>query len=267
MKRLALAVGLLLSVSSHVLADPLTGSAAQLYAKATRGPHYEQSARLHPRILPTADGRSFAAVWQAVPNPTHWIVSLHGSRGFATDDLAVWHPHLKDRPVGIICLQWWLGENDSTSGYLTPREMYDDLSPLLGQLKVTPGKVMLEGFSRGSANSYALAAIDAGDKGHHWFNLCVAQCGGASPDYPPTRAIDEGLYGREPLRGTRWVTVAGAKDPNPQRDGLEGMRQTARWLEAHGATVLARIEDPSLGHGAMHLSQSNTKRVLDLFLR
>lgn len=46
-----------------------------------------------------------------------WIVSLHGSRGFATDDLAIWHPLLKGRDVGLICVQWWIGTDDSPQSY------------------------------------------------------------------------------------------------------------------------------------------------------
>lgn len=218
-------------------------------------------------MMACADGRTFAAVWKAVPRPTHWIVSLHGSHGFATEDLVVWAPHLQDRPVGIVCLQWWLGEGDSTSSYLTPTEIYANLTSLLQELRVPAGKVMLEGFSRGAANIYAVAAIDAGKSGKHWFSLCVAQSGGVSPDYPPTRAIDEGGYGPNPLRGTRWITVGGGKDPHPERDGSPAMRRTATWLEAHGATVLAMIDDPEQGHGAMHRSQANTARVLEIFLR
>lgn len=268
-KAISFATAFLVSLTflgTSAAAKPPSGAAAQLLEKAARGPRYEQALRLQPEVMECADGRTFAVIWRAVPKPTHWIVSLHGSHGFATEDLTVWAPHLEARPVGILCLQWWMGEGDSTESYLTPQEMYSDLTPLLRELRVTPGTVMLEGFSRGSTNTFALAALDAGQHGQHWFSLCVAQSGGVSPSYPPTRAIDEGVYGLDPLKGTRWITVGGGRDPNPDRDGSSAMRRTASWLKARGAIVLEVIDDPQQGHGAMHRSKANTARVLDLFL-
>lgn len=48
----------------------------------------------------------FIVAWRAPgANPKRWIVSLHGSRGFATDDLAIWYPSLKGRDVGLISVQ------------------------------------------------------------------------------------------------------------------------------------------------------------------
>lgn len=125
---------------------------------------------------------------------------------------------------------------------------------------------MLHGFSRGAANSYAVAAIDAGNRGRHYFALIVASSGGVGLEYPPTRAILNGAYGPHPLQGTRWITAAGGRDPHPERDGIPGMRQAAGWLREQGATVVAEIEDASEGHGALQRN-GNARRVLDLFLQ
>ena len=78
-------------------------------------------------------------------------------------------------------------------------------------------------------------------------------------------AILAGDYGAHPLAGTRWITSAGARDPNPHRDGITGMRITAEWLAAQGATVVKSIEDPLLGHGALVLNETNARAVLDWF--
>jgi hypothetical protein len=83
-------------------------------------------------------------------------------------------------------------------------------------------------------------------------------------DYPPTRAITARDHSEQPLRGTCWMTAAGAKDS--ERDGIAAMRRTATWLKERGATVEFSIEDPNLGHGALVLNPANAKRVLDLFL-
>lgn len=242
----------------------LTGHAADLYQKAQSGKWFADAAKLKPDIMPTSDGQSFLAVWKATRKPKHWIVSLHGSNGFATDDLAVWYPHLKDRDVGVMCVQWWLDSGDKITSYYTPEQIYREIDNALQKLGVEPGTAMLHGFSRGSANSFAVMALDAG-RGRRFFSLAVASSGGVGLDYPPTRAILDGTYGKSPLKGTRWVTSAGGRDPHPDRSGIPGMRRAAAWLKEQGAIVLDAIEDPDQGHGALVLNAKNAQRVLDLF--
>ncbi len=254
-------------VPSSLLAaePPLAGAAAELYRKARAGHWFTDAEKLRPDLLPTSDGKSFLVVWKASQEPKHWIVSLHGSEGFATDDLAVWHPHLKNRDVGVLCVQWWLGSGDARDAYYSPETVYREIDLALQKLAVKPGTVLFHGFSRGSANSYAVAALDAG-RGKHYFDLAVASSGGVSLDYPPTRAILDGSYGDHPLQHTRWVTAAGGRERFPERDGIPAMKRTAAWLKEQGATVLLSIEDPSQGHGALVLNPMNMKQVLDLFL-
>lgn len=244
----------------------LTGHSADLYRQAQGGHFYADAAKLKPDILPTSDTQSFIVVWKATKAPKHWIVTLHGSRGYATDDLALWYPKVKDLDVGFVCLQWWLGSGDNVAAYYTPMQVYHEIDLALQKLGVQPGSAMLHGFSRGSANSCAVVALDAGH-GKHYFSLAVASSGGVALGYPPNRAILNGDYGQRPLQGTRWITAAGARDPNPDRDGIAGMKRTAEWLKEQGATVIEMIEDPNEGHGALQRNANNTRRVLDLFLK
>lgn len=234
------------------------------------GRFFAEAAKLKPEVRPTSDGRSYCLVWKGVPSPKRWIVSLHGAgkpaRGFATDDLAIWHPHLNDREVGLVCLQWWLGTGDGPRDFYSPEQIYRELDHALRAQSVSPGTVMLHGFSRGAANSYAVVALDA-SRGRKYFSLAVASSGGVALDYPPNRALLTGAYGEQPLKGTRWITVAGGRDPSPDRDGILGMKRTAGWLKEQGAVVLESIEDSSSGHGALHLNPRNCRRVLEEFLR
>ena len=246
---------------------PLTGQSAELFKLAQGGKFYSAAATLHPDYLPTSDGRSFLAVWRAKGSaaPKHWIVSLHGTRGFATDDLALWSKHLASRDIGIVCLQWWFGQDNEREAYYLPQQVYREIDLALQKLGAQPRSVLFHGFSRGSANSYAVAALDAG-RGKKYFALNVASSGGVALDFPPTRALVSGSFGDHPLRGTRWITCAGGLDKNPERDGIAAMRKTAEWLKEQGATVEFSIEDPGFGHGAFKLNPRNTQRVLDLFL-
>jgi hypothetical protein len=245
---------------------PLSGNALDVYRRAQGGRWFADAAKLTPDVIPTSDGQSFIVIWKAVGTvPKRWIVSLHGSHGFATDDLALWYPHFKNLEIGLVCVQWWIGTDDTNKAYYAPMQVYREIDIALQKLSVQPGTVMFHGFSRGSANSYAITALDAG-RGKHYFSLSVASSGGVGLDYPPTQAILEGRFGDHPLRGTRWITVAGAQDSNPDRDGIAGMRRTAEWLKEQGATVIESIEDPKEGHGALMRNDKNVQLVLDLFL-
>ncbi len=240
--------------------------AQDAYQRMQNGKGFAKTAVVTPDIIPTSDGQSFFVMWKATAaNPKQWIVSLHGSRGSAMDDFAIWYPCLQDREVGFLGLQWWIGADDSPSSYYTPSQIYSEVSTALENLGVQSFAVMLHGFSRGSSNSYAVAAIDAG-QGRHYFSLIVASSGGVSVDYPPTQAILDGEFGDRPLLNTRWVTAAGAYDSNPDRDGIPAMRRTADWLVEQGAVVIASIEDPNEGHGALQRNPANMQQVLDLFL-
>lgn len=245
----------------------LQGQAADVYRRAQGGRWFADANKLSPDIFPTSDGQSFVVAWRAPgTNPKRWIVSLPGSRGFATDDLAIWYPSLQDREVGLLSVQWWIGTDDSSRSYYAPLQIYREIDIALQKLGVPPGMAMLHGFSRGSANAYAVAAIDAG-RGRRYFSLVVASSGGVASDFPPTRAILAGAFGERPLRGTRWVTAAGARDAEPERDGIPAMRRTAAWLEEQGATVIERIEDPKEGHGALQRNPANVRRALDIFMK
>ncbi|CAG0999706.1 hypothetical protein BURK2_02917 [Burkholderiales bacterium] len=249
--------------------DPqgLPGQSAEVYRRAQAGRWFAEAAKLRPEIFPTADQQSFVVAWKAPgTHPKHWIVSLHGSRGYATDDLALWYPTLKDRDLGFLGAQWWIGTDDSARSYYPPLHIYREIDFALQRLGVLPGTAMLHGFSRGATNAYAVAAIDAG-QGRRYFSLAVASSGGVATDYPPTQAILAGSFGVRPLRDTRWITVAGARDPQPDRDGIAAMRRTAAWLEEQGAAVIERIEDPKEGHGALQRNVANARRVFELFMR
>ena len=139
----------------------LTGAAAELYRKAQSGHFWEQASRLKYELMPTSDGRSFIVVYRAVPAPTHWIVSSHGTQGFATDDCALWAQGAGSRDVGVVCVQWWLG-TAGPAAYYEPGQEYREIDRALTVLGVKPGTVMYHGFSRGSANSYAVVAFDQG---------------------------------------------------------------------------------------------------------
>jgi hypothetical protein len=80
-------------------------------------------------------------------------------KGFATDEFATWLPYIRDRDLGVISLQWWFGTGSDAADFYTPEEIYREITRLLEALQVAPGTVMLEGFSRGLVNSYAVRPL------------------------------------------------------------------------------------------------------------
>lgn len=246
-------------------ADELPLQAHELFTRAQAQPFYAEMAVLKPVVLPTSDGLSFSVIW--IPGgkpPKHWIVSLHGDRSFATDDLVVWAPYLAKRDVGIICLQWWLGKGDTATDYYSPREIYREVDALMQKLRITPQTTMFEATGRGAANLYAIAAFDRLKR--QYFSLFVANAGGANMGYQPTQTVDGGIYGAAPYAGSKWVTACGQNDPNLDRDGCPAMRAAATWVQKMGGHVLMRIEDPNGGHGALHQNGDNINKLLNLFL-
>ena len=168
--------------------------------------------------------------------------------------------------MGLIVPQWWLGTGDSTADYYTPFDIYREIDKVLARLQVPQNSAMLHGFSRGSANLYAVAAIDRA-KGRHYFNIFVANSGGVALGYPPTRLVEDGEFGATPYKGTVWVTSCGMRDQNPERDGCPTMRRSADWIKGKGGMIAFSIEDQNGGHGALHTNPDNGKRLINWFLK
>ena len=236
-------------------------------AKQMRAPRVQYAQENGAHVELTSDGKSFYLYWfpeGADPAKAPIIVTMHGHGSFAFEDFQVWHKFLKERGYGFLAIQWWIGEGEETSDYLKPEEMYRTFDQVLKKWNVTPGRALLHGFSRGSANIYPVAALDR-QTGNNYFSLFIANAGRANSNYPPVHAIENGTFGEKPFEGTRWVTYAGGKDTNPDRDGFPAMRATGEWLKKYGATIELAIEDPNFGHGGFHMNPKNTESALDEF--
>ncbi len=237
-------------------------------AKRERAPRYQAAVQEGAQIGMTPEGQSFYVLWlppgSTAEKMPPMVVTISGHDGWAFDDFYVWKDFVKKRGYGLLAIQWWMGTGEEITDYLTPDEIYKASDAVLSKLKVKPGTVMFHGFSRGSTNTYAVAAIDRFLK-KNYFALIVANSGKASSGYPPTRAIEDGQFGNQPLSGTKWVTFAGALDANPERDGIPGMRETAQWIQRMGGTVELAIEDQEADHGGFHRRPQNADAALDVF--
>lgn len=236
-------------------------------AKQAAAQRYQFAVSKGAKFIPTPDGRSFYLLWtpkgydSARRRPM--IVTLHGHGSWAFDEFFLWQSYAEKRGYGIVALQWWFGGGEATNDYYTPQQMYPLFQQVLADQKVKTGHAVLHGFSRGSANTYALTALDrANDR---LFGLTIANSGGMAKDYPPNSAILSGAFGSKPFQGSHWVMYCGEKDANPDRDGVAAMRAARSTVTDKGGTVDLLIEDPAGDHGGFHRNRGNVDKALRVF--
>jgi len=211
-----------------------------------------------PVKVPSADGNTYfmygAPKGQNNTRTKHIIISLPGHGTKADDGYKAWKGHLEDGHYALAEFNWWRGTGETTGDYYSPAEIVKQTRAFLAQQHYTSKDiVVLHGFSRGSANTYAVIAQDRIAPGHV-FDAVISNAGKYQAGFPlatpaPTDAQITQFYTAIP-----WVLVCGGRDENPLRDGCPGMTETKQFLEGHGANVLALLSDPAMGHGAFHLS-------------
>lgn len=223
-------------------------------------------------IRATSDNRAFTVWWQpsstsTAKPPKGVIVALHGHDSWATDEMYLWQPYAEKYGYGLLALQWWFGAGETTADYYTPEQMYPLISQLLVDKGITPGTVLFMGYSRGSANSYAVAALDNSSSGKHQFGLVLSNSGGAMSNYPPNQQISAGVYGKTPFAGIKWAMYCGEKDPDPNTSGCPAMQASKTWVTQLGAEVILFIDDPTGDHGGFMTNGSgaNVEKALAAF--
>lgn len=219
------------------------------------------------RFLPTPDGRSFLLLWTPPgfekATSRSLMVTLHGHASWAYDEFFLWYPFVVKRGYGILALQWWFGKGESPQDYYSPQAMYRIVEEKLQELGIQSENVLLHGYSRGAANTYALTALDR--QRSRFFLLTIANAGGAAEDFPPNRDICEGRFGPQPFQDVHWVLYAGGKDPHPERDGIPAMERTRAFVARYGGKVDLFIQDPHGEHGGFHRTPQHVEKALDLF--
>jgi hypothetical protein len=194
------------------------------------------------------------------------IFSLPGHGSTAEEDYAAWKEQLfANGTYALASINWWDGEGEMLSDYYTPQEVQREIQYFLTNQKYQDTDVViLEGFSRGSANTYPVVAYDvASQKGV--IDGVISASGKYQSDFAMTPELLSQNNGK-PFANISRILVCGEKDPSPTRDGCEGMRETQTFLEGKGANVLALLTDPNGGHGSFHKSPLKlAEKALGLF--
>lgn len=217
----------------------------------------------NPVKITTSDGKRYFMVGQPkgqnAKSPRKIIFSLPGHGTTAEQDYAAWKSHIvADGTYALASLNWWDGAGEKTTDYYRPDEVLAQIKGFLATYGYTDHDfVVLEGFSRGSANTYPVKAYDM-VSGMPIIDAVISASGKYQSDFSLTP--DQKQYnGGKLYQGVPWILVCGGKDDNPTRDGCQGMTETKTYLEGTGAKVLALLQDPNGGHGAFH--QSSLKLV------
>lgn len=238
-------------------------------ARQANPERYEFAVEQGAQFAPTPDGKSFYVLWtppgfsKAQLRPM--IITLHGHASWAFDEFFLWYPYAEQRGYGIMALQWWFGGGEAIHDYYLPQEMYPVFERVLLDLAIAPGTALLHGFSRGSANSYALTALDRQQR--QFIGLTISNAGGLARDFAPNLDILNGRFGAMPFQGAHWVMYCGGQDPNPDRDGCQAMQAARDVVTGYGAIVDLFIQDPTGDHGGFQRNPANVNQALDVFDR
>ena len=214
-----------------------------------------------PEKFTSADTKTYfvygAPAGQNNKTPKRIIISLPGHGTTADDGYNAWKNHLSTLNGGTYALaefNWWRGTGEKKEDYYDPPNIVAQVRAFLDQQGYTSSDiVVLHGFSRGSANTYAVVAQDKLKKGSV-FDAVISNAGKYQSDFPLSTPELSSAKITELFRKMPWVLVCGGLDDNPERDGCPGMEETKRFLELHEADVLGLLTDANAGHGAFHMS-------------
>ncbi len=223
-----------------------------------------------PAKVQTVDGKQY--LYYGYPaghnnaSPKKVLVTIHGTGGNASEDYNVWRPAITGTGFALASLNWWDGEGDATSDYNTPAQVVSYIHDFLKTQGYTQkDTIVFEGFSRGSANSYSIVALDKAST-DSYIDAAVSSSGGQTDAYfNMTTTTIAAKQLPTIYKGVYWILACGGKDPNPERDGCTAMQKSATFVEAKGATVLGILSDDAAAHGALNTSTKNlTKQMFDL---
>ncbi len=232
-------------------------------AKRMDSKGYQFTVSKNAEIQLTEDQRSFTVWWQPEgfdSKKDTVLVSLGGHQGWATRDFQVWTPKIKNRHYAILSVQWWYGRNPESEGYAKPNDIYRWIDQTLKKHGVEPGHVIFQGYSMGSANSYAVTYFDVMNP-KPYFAVTIANAGPYESDFPPNRLFLEKKE-QKPFSGTHWIYYCSELDEE-QKNCCTRMRAGADVIESLGGKTESFMRDPGHSHGGFMHSDYVTQ-ALDL---
>lgn len=191
----------------------------------------------------------YAATWAPAAWPRQSnrvvLVALHGTDGYPEAAWNDWFPTLEARDMAFIGVSYLEGGvyDDATVAWQRIRAALDSMGAPCG-MNLT---VHLTGFSRGSAQSFGVAALDRADRGP--INGVLAVSGSWRPGgmmIPELRAIDADSKSMAGVRIWGWC---GTADDTQGFWMCDGMTMALAWVRNHGGTAAPLYSSTGLGHG------------------
>jgi hypothetical protein len=213
----------------------------------------------------TRDGRLFAATWSPNPNPRGWVVVLPDAKGWAQEEIALWHPTLVRKSIGIVAMQWWYGTGDGPVHYANADVVYRELEQALRQMGMKPGTAMLYGIGRGAEIAYAIQAYDR-HAGGKFFGATLANSGAMAEDVAANRRVAEGQFGLGPFDDTRWIFYCGGRDADANRAGCPAMRGAANAVRKFGGKNELFLEEARGSRTTLLQEQRLIDSAIDKYL-
>ena len=221
-----------------------------------------------PEKITSSDGKTYfiygAPAGQNNKDTKRIIVSLPGHGTTADDGYKAWKTHIEGGQYALAEFNWWDGNGENKTDYYSPPDAVKQIREFLTSQDYTSNDiVILHGFSRGSANTYAVIANDRIDS-KPVFDAVISNSGRYEADFPLSSKTLTDTEITKLFKNFPWILVCGGKDPNT-KSGCPGMEDTKSFLTAHQANVLALLTDPNQGHGVFHMSSLGLpKQALEL---
>lgn len=262
-------ITLFLSLAASCLSGVALADSASLIQQArTANPaHMQFVTDKGGEIVNTSDNKSFYLWWQptGTQTPPVTIVKLHGHESYAHEGFFLLQPYAAQRGYAVLALQWWFGAGNTLADYYTPSSIYSIVAEALKARGIAPGTVLFHGFSRGSTQTYAVAALDSFNA-TRYFGMMMSNAGGMMSDYPPNQEIIRGTYGTTPYAGYKWSMYCGGLDSDPEGSGCPGMTRSRDFVTLYGASMSVFIQDPNGAHGGFDQNPTYVNQLLDAFV-
>lgn len=234
-------------------------------AKTSTDAKYTQATDAGAEVIEVDNNRSFVVWWQPEgfdPKTDTVVVSLGGHAGWATRDYVVWKDLLEERGYAFLSVQWWFGRSLESAGYYQPNVIYGLIRDTLRTKGVTPGNVIFQAYSMGSANSYAVTGFDRWE-GDQFFAVTIANSGVYEADFPPNAKLP--TYSDQPYANTNWILYCATHDEeHPSWNECQSMDKTQSQIEAWGGDVALYIKDSVGTHGSFMMNKANANQALDV---
>lgn len=207
-------------------------------------------------------GNQYAATWA----PSGWaaqptrrvLIALHGTGGYPELEWKDWYPFLTDGTWAVVALSYRHGMQ-----FDPVTTTYTNITTLVNQMLGECGTdtaVDLVGFSRGSANTFAITYLDRHDGGPIRGAIAVSGAWGTTDPLPPP--LNTLVSNPHAMDGVQMWGWCGEADIENGQSRCDSMTNAFAWVTQHGGTVATLRRAAGLGHADFPKDQAGVQAAL-----